>query len=82
MSEDKLKWVDKVLDHFIEDVGGESTDHDEREIQRKIILLVQYRANGLDVRKMGLLAADVYRLVLATRKRVIEDMAKVAATMK
>jgi len=63
--------------HEIEDPPQEP---DEFTLMRKIMTLMQYRVTGLDYRKIGMLAADLYRLMHATRRRVIEDMAKVAAS--
>jgi len=76
---EKLRWVDKVLEVFLKEIEHPPQDNDELTLQRKLITLLQYRLNGLDHRKAGMLAADLYRLIHATRARVVEDMARVAA---
>lgn len=80
MPEEKLKWIDKVLDVFTQEIEDPPKEPDEFTLMRKIMTLMQYRVTGLDHRKIGMLAADLYRLMHATRRRVIEDMARVAAS--
>ena len=78
---EKQKWIDKVLDVFIGELNGTDQhpkDDGEKKLQQKILTLIQFRSNGLDWRKMGLLAADLYRLMYKTRVRIIEDLAQVA----
>jgi predicted Zn-dependent peptidase len=82
MPEEKLKWIDKVLDQFMEEIENPPQEPDEEKLQRKIMTIIQYRANGLDHRRMGLLAADLYRLLHATSHRIIEDLAKVTVKAK
>lgn len=74
------RWIEKVLEVFIEEVGQVPADPDEIKLQDKIMTIVQFRANGLDWRKVGLLAADIYQLTHSTRRRVINDLARVAVT--
>lgn len=76
---EKVRWVEKVMETFLNEIETPPSEKGEHELMRKIVTLIQFRANGMDHRRMGLLAADVYRLVRGTRKRIIEDMAKVAA---
>jgi hypothetical protein len=70
-----------VYEAFIEELAGQNLpEHpDEKKLQHKIFTLLQYRIGGLDHRKIGKLAADLYRLMYKTRERIIEDIAKVAA---
>ena len=78
---EKQKWIDKVLDVFIEELNGTDQhpkDDGERKLQQKILTIIQFRANGMDYRKTGLLAADLYRLMYKTRARIIDDLAQVA----
>lgn len=75
---EKMRWIDKVLGVFIEEIERPPTDKEELELQRKLMTLAQYRLNGLDHRRVGLLVADLYRLMYSTRRRIIEDVAKVA----
>lgn len=76
---EKMKWIDKVLDVFIAEIETPPAEQDEFALQRKIMTIIQYRVNGMDHRRIGLLAADVYRLTHRLRHRIIEDVAKVAA---
>ena len=80
MPEEKLKWIDKVLDVFMQEIETPPAEPDEFTLMRKIMTVLQYRVTGLDHRKIGMLAADLYRLMHATRRRVIEEMAKVAVS--
>jgi hypothetical protein len=80
MSEEKLKWIDKVLDVFMHEIETPPVEQDEFALMRKIMTVLQYRVTGLDHRKIGMLAADLYRLTYATRQRVIEEVARVAAS--
>lgn len=76
---EKKAWVQKVIDVFMGDLPEAPSDPQDVQLQDKIMSIVMWRLNGLDHRRCGLLAADVYRLVNAVRRRVIEDVAKVAA---
>ena len=83
MSNQKESWVSRVHAAFIEELAGQNVPEHESEVmlQQKIFIIVQFRANGLDHRKIGCLAADIYRLAHGVRERVIEDIAKVAASV-
>lgn len=80
---EKTKWIDKVVKQFMDELG-DTDQHpkhaDEKALQDKILTLIQYRAGGLDHRRMGLLAADLYRLMYKTRARIVEDLARVAVS--
>lgn len=76
---EKKQWIDKVIETFVEEVGTLPVQRDEQRIVDSIMTVIQFRAVGLDWRKIGLLAADVYRMVHAARANVIEDIARVAA---
>lgn len=81
----RTKWIDKVVEVFMEELSDsdqEPTERDEIKLQDKILTLIQFRANGLDHRRMGLLAADIYRLTHNTRARIIVDVAKVAVSVE
>ena len=72
---DKRSWMERMVEHFVAEAPPKEGDAN---LHGSIAQLAALRMGGLDPRKVGLFAADVYRLVGKHRQQIIDDVAKLA----
>jgi len=78
---EKQSWMEKFTAEYLKASEFDPmTEKNSLTVQtfRSIAQIVALRAQGLDHRKMALLAADIFEYQLLNRKRAIDDVARIA----
>ena len=72
---DRKPWMERMLEVYLAEAPPRAG---EQKLHGAVAKLAALHMAGVDHRKVGRFAADVYRLVGRERQRVIDDVAKLA----
>ena len=82
----KQPWLERFMEEYIEASGYDPTEAEDDadnalkvRTHRSVAAMVTNRCQGMDCRKIALLAADMFQYHLASRMRAIEEVAMIAA---